>query len=138
MPSRTSRQWRCTPLTWPSWCEEMISKYGGDVLNKGYHVTTTIDSTLQTGADVAIADGLRVYDHRHGWHGVEQHFDVAADADAPALAKHLVGAFTQGGLRAVIVARTNDDGGVTVVQSDKTELTLPASASLWTGKKPNY
>lgn len=67
--------------------QEMISKYGGDVLNKGYHVTTTIDSTLQTGADVAIADGLRVYDHRHGWHGVEQHFDVAADADAPALAK---------------------------------------------------
>ncbi|WP_181688052.1 transglycosylase domain-containing protein, partial [Xanthomonas oryzae] len=78
--------------------QEMIAKYGGDVLNKGYHVTTTIDATLQTGADVAIADGLRVYDHRHGWHGVEQHFDVAADADAPALAKHLAGAFTQGGL----------------------------------------
>lgn len=116
--------------------QEMIAKYGGDVLNKGYHVTTTIDATLQTGADVAIADGLRVYDHRHGWHGVEQHFDVAADADAPALAKHLAGAFTQGGLRAVIVARTNADGGVTVVQSDKTELTLPASASRWTGKTP--
>ncbi|WP_040268857.1 transglycosylase domain-containing protein, partial [Xanthomonas citri] len=108
--------------------QEMIAKYGGDVLNKGYHVTTTIDATLQTGADVAVADGLRVYDHRHGWHGVEQHFDVAADADAPALAKHLAGAFTQGGLRAVIVARTNPDGGVTVVQSDKTELTLPATA----------
>lgn len=116
--------------------QEMIAKYGGDVLNKGYHVTTTIDSTLQTGADAAVAEGLRLYDHRHGWHGVEQHFDVAADADAPALAKHLSGVFTQGGLRAVIVARTNADGGVTVVQSDKTELTLPASASRWTNKTP--
>ncbi|WAH65385.1 penicillin-binding protein 1A [Xanthomonas hortorum] len=116
--------------------QEMIAKYGGDVLNKGYHVTTTIDATLQTGADAAIAEGLRLYDHRHGWHGVEQHFDVAADADAPALAKHLSAAFTQGGLQAVIVARVNADGGVTVVQRDKTELNLPASASRWTNKTP--
>ncbi len=27
--------------------QEMIARFGGDVLSKGYHVTTTIDSTLQ-------------------------------------------------------------------------------------------
>ncbi|MEE7559015.1 peptidase, partial [Xanthomonas sp. Kuri4-2] len=116
--------------------QEMIARYGGEVLNKGYHVTTTIDASLQVGADLAVRDGLMLYDHRHGWHGVEQHFDVAAGDDAAALAKHLSGIAAQSGFRPVIVARTLPDGGVTVVQSDKTELTLPASASRWTGKSP--
>ncbi|WP_434030416.1 penicillin-binding protein 1A [[Pseudomonas] boreopolis] len=116
--------------------QEMIARYGGDVLNKGYHVTTTIDATMQAAADAAVRDGLLLYDHRHGWHGVEQHFDVPADADAAALASHLSGIFTQSGLIPVVVARTHPDGGVTVVRHDKSELTLPASASRWTNKTP--
>ncbi|HBK47541.1 MAG TPA: peptidase, partial [Xanthomonadaceae bacterium] len=116
--------------------QEMIARYGGEVLNKGYHVTTTIDAPLQTAADAAVRDGLILYDHRHGWHGVEKHVDVAADADAAALAAQLAGSVSQGGLAPVIVARTNPDGGVTVVRHDKSELTLPASATRWTGKTP--
>jgi penicillin-binding protein 1A len=114
--------------------QEMIARYGGDVLNKGYHVTTTIDATMQTAADAAVRDGLMLYDHRHGWHGVEQHFEMPADADAAALAAHLTGVVTQGGLIPVVVARTNPDGGVTVVRHDKSELTLPASATRWANK----
>lgn len=116
--------------------QEMIARYGGEVLNKGYHVTTTIDATLQAAADTAVHAGLMLYDHRHGWHGVEQHFDVTASDDAAALAKHLNGIVPQAGLRPVIVSAIDASGGVTVVQQDATELSLPASASRWTNRSP--
>src|SRR5687768_9886369 len=57
--------------------QEMIARFGNEALTKGYPVTTTIDPVLQASADKAIRDGLAVYDRRHGWHGVEQHFDLA-------------------------------------------------------------
>lgn len=116
--------------------QEMIARFGGDVLTKGYHVTTTIDANLQTAADQAVREGLQLYDRRHGWNGVERHFDVPADADAKALAAQLNGIPAQGGMRPAIVAAVNADGGATVVLSDASELTLPASASQWTGKSP--
>ncbi len=116
--------------------QEMIAKYGGDVLNKGYHVTTTINGTLQDAANSAIRDGLILYDHRHGWHGVEQHFDVAADADATALARHIAGIPTQSGLQPAVVSATHADGSVTVVLADRSERVLPAAASRWTNRTP--
>ncbi|HEY9253946.1 MAG TPA: penicillin-binding protein 1A [Stenotrophomonas sp.] len=116
--------------------QEMIARYGGEVLDKGYRVTTTIDANLQAAADVAVRDGLLLYDHRHGWRGAEQHFEVAADADASALAAHLSGIVTQSGMRPAIVAATLPDGGVRVVLGDRSELTLPVAASRWTGKSP--
>src|SRR5690606_13515759 len=39
---------------------EMVERFGGDVLSKGYHVTTTIDPLLQAAADQAVVDGMRV------------------------------------------------------------------------------
>lgn len=114
--------------------QEMIARFGGEVLTKGYHVTTTIDPVMQIAADIAVRDGLRLYDHRHGWNGVERHFEVTADADASALASHLAGIPVQNGLIPTVVARTNADGGITVVLADASEIALPASASKWTGK----
>ena len=116
--------------------QEMIAKYGGDVLNKGYHVTTTINGTLQDAATTAIRDGLLLYDHRHGWHGVEQHFDVTADADATALARHIVSIPAQSGLQPAVVSATHADGSVTVVLADRSELVLPVAASRWTNRSP--
>ncbi|WP_426806418.1 hypothetical protein, partial [Stenotrophomonas sp. SrG] len=46
--------------------QEMIARYGGDVLNKGYHDTTTINAEMQTAANHAVRDGRLAYDHRHG------------------------------------------------------------------------
>ncbi|MEA5668580.1 penicillin-binding protein 1A [Stenotrophomonas sp. MH1] len=116
--------------------QEMIAKYGGDVLNKGYHVTTTINGTWQEAANIAVRDGLMLYDHRHGWHGVEQHFDVAADADAATLARQIAGIPAQAGLLPAVVSATHADGGISVVLADRTELTLPAAASRWTNRTP--
>lgn len=116
--------------------QEMIARFGGDILTKGYHVTTTIDATLQVAADQAVRDGLELYDRRHGWNGVERHFDVAADADTATLATQLNGVPPQAGLIPGIVASTHDDGSVTLVLANASELVLPASASKWTNRTP--
>ncbi len=116
--------------------QEMLARFGGDVLPKGYHVITTIDPEAQQAADKAVRDGLGLYDRRHGWHGVEQHFDLPADADARALAEKLAGIPAQAGLLPSIMAGASGDGGVTVVTADAREIALPASASRWTGKSP--
>lgn len=116
--------------------QEMIARYGGEVLDKGYRVTTTIDANLQQAADVAVRDGLVLYDHRHGWSGAEQHFDLPADADAAALAARLASIATQSGMRPAVVAATLPDGGARVVFADRSELVLPVAASRWTGKSP--
>jgi len=116
--------------------QEMIAKYGADVLNKGYHVTTTINAQMQEAANLAVRDGLMLYDHRHGWHGVEQHFDVAADADAATLARNLAGIPAQAGLLPVVVSATHADGSITVVRADRSELVLPVAASRWTNRSP--
>ena len=116
--------------------QEMIARFGGDVLTKGYHVTTTIDPVAQQSADEAVRAGLSLYDRRHGWHGVERHIDLPADADAAALAAHLANVPAQSGLLPVIVARTGKDGSATVVGADAREIVLPASASRWAGKSP--
>ncbi|UOV02692.1 penicillin-binding protein 1A [Pseudoxanthomonas mexicana] len=116
--------------------QDMIARFGPEALTKGYHVTTTLDATLQAAANDAVRDGLGLYDHRHGWNGIERHFDVAADADAAALASHLRGIPAQNGLIPAVVARTHDDGSATVVMADGRETTLPAAASKWTGRTP--
>ena len=116
--------------------QEMLARYGGDVLTKGYHVTTTIDPTLQAAADKAIRDGLEIYDHRHGWNKVEQHFDLADDEDAATASARLRRIPAQAGLIPAVVMRSGD-GSIDVVLADGSTLTLDASASRWTGRAPS-
>lgn len=48
----------------------MVAQFGAeDTYTKGYQVTTTIDSHLQTLADGALQDALLAYDQRHGYRG---------------------------------------------------------------------
>ncbi|TMN17694.1 penicillin-binding protein 1A [Pseudoxanthomonas sp. X-1] len=115
--------------------QEMVSRFGGEVLDKGYHVTTTVDPLLQPAADQAVRTGLATYDHRHGWRGAEKHFEVTGDADAESLAAHLTGIVSEGGLDPVIVASTSGDSA-TVVTRDAQQIVLGPSASRWTGKTP--
>src|SRR5690606_8346125 len=115
---------------------EMEARYGGDVLNKGYHVTTTIDPAMQAAAGQAVRDGLLLYDHRHGWNKTpEQVFELAPDEDAETVAERLRGIPAQGGLLPAIVVGTGD-ASAEVVLADGTRLTLDAASSRWTGKHP--
>lgn len=54
--------------------------YGTEqVYNAGLQVTTTLDMDLQQKAQAAVMDGLRSYDHRHGWRGPLKHMDSLND-----------------------------------------------------------
>jgi penicillin-binding protein 1A len=113
--------------------QQMVERFGGDVLTKGYHVTTTIDPTLQAAADKAVIDGLRVYDHRHGWRKPDQKVEIPAGADSATIAGLLRGTPPQGGLMPAVV--TGSEGGqLRVVLADGSELGLAGSAISWTGK----
>ncbi|HVI58689.1 MAG TPA: penicillin-binding protein 1A [Luteimonas sp.] len=116
--------------------QEMVARYGGDVLTRGYHVTTTIDPVLQAAADRAVRSGLEVYDHRHGWNKVERHFDLADDEDAAAAAARLRRIPAQAGLLPAVVLRSGG-GTIDVALADASTVTLDASSSRWTGKAPS-
>jgi penicillin-binding protein 1A len=116
--------------------QEMIARFGGDVLTKGYHVTTTVNGEMQAAADKAVRDGLNLYDHRHGWRGVEDHFDIGTETDPPAIAKFLRGTVAQGGLIPTVMLKAEPDGGATVIAADGRTIVLPASASKWIGRTP--
>lgn len=114
---------------------EMVARYGGDVLTRGYHVTTTIDPTMQAAAELAVRNGLSTYDHRHGWTKPAETFELAADEDTTTTARRLRGIAPQGGLLPAIVVRS-DGGTADVVLADGSTVTLDAAASRWTGKNP--
>jgi len=114
---------------------EMIARYGGDVLTRGYHVTTTIDPTMQAAAELAVRNGLSTYDHRHGWIKPAETVELAADEDAATTARRLRGIAPQGGLLPAIVVRSGE-GSADVVLADGSTVTLDAASSRWTGKNP--
>lgn len=115
--------------------QEMIARYGNQALTHGYHVTTTIDPTLQAAADLAVREGLATYDHRHGWNKVEQHFELAENEDAAAAAKRLAWIPAQAGLLPAVVIATQG-GNAEVVLADGKQITLNAASSRWTGRSP--
>lgn len=115
--------------------QEMIARFGGDVLTRGYHVTTTIDPVLQAAADQAVRAGLATYDHRQGWNKVEQQFELDADEAPASIAKRLATIRAQAGLLPAIVLGS-DAGKVQVVLADGETITLDAASSRWTGRSP--
>jgi penicillin-binding protein 1A len=116
--------------------QEMIERYGGDVLTRGYHVTTTIDPVKQAAAEQAVRNGLLAYDHRHGWSKIEETFELAADEDAATAAARLRGIPAQSGLLPAIALRA-DNGTADVVLADGSVVTLDAASSRWTGRSPS-
>ncbi|QSX78643.1 penicillin-binding protein 1A [Agrilutibacter solisilvae] len=114
--------------------QEMVARYGAEALTKGYHVITTIDPVLQTAADAAVRDGLRVYDKRHGWHGVEEHFDLATGEDPAITRGRMRDIPPQAGLLPAVVLAT-DGGKASVMLRDGTTVDFAASQG-WGGRSP--
>ena len=56
---------------------ESLRLLGSKAYTGGYNVVTTIDSALQTAANLAVDNGLDEYDQRHGFRGPEAHIDLA-------------------------------------------------------------
>ncbi|GAB3381326.1 penicillin-binding protein 1A [Lysobacter fragariae] len=114
--------------------QEMIARYGAEALTKGYHVLTTIDPTLQAAADEAIRAGLRVYDQRHGWHGVEEHYDLATNEDPATTAARLDTVPTQAALWPAIVL-SSDDSGAKLLLANGTQVDLAGNQG-YAGRSP--
>lgn len=114
--------------------QEMVARFGNDALTKGYHVTTTIDPVLQEAADKAVRDGLAVYDRRHGWHGVEQHFDLAVDEDAATARARIRNIAPQAALMPAVVLGVSGNEAQLVL-ADGTEVRLGADRG-WAGRSP--
>jgi len=114
---------------------EMIARFGGDVLTKGYHVTTTIDPELQAASDQAVRDGLHTYDHRHGWRGAEEHIDLSGDETPEELRAHLRGIPAQAELLPALVTGV-EDGRVQLVLADGSPVELGSGDAKWTGRSP--
>jgi penicillin-binding protein 1A len=51
---------------------EMVRRYGEAAYTDGYRVITTVDSRLQTAANLALRTALFEYDRRHGYRGPSQ------------------------------------------------------------------
>ncbi|MGV8941989.1 MAG: penicillin-binding protein 1A [Lysobacter sp.] len=114
--------------------QEMIARYGAEALTKGYHVTTTIDPTMQRAANQAVRDGLVIYDKRHGWHGVEQHFDLAEDEDADTTRARLRGIPVQSDMIPAIVLSSAGNNADAVLPSGR-QITLERTQG-WGGRSP--
>ncbi len=114
---------------------EMEQRYGAEATTSGLKVYTTLDSTHQQAAALAVRSGLMEYDRRRGWRGAEAQLDLPAGETPEALRKRLRPYPTVGGLAAVLVTGTAG-GKADVLTSAGTALQLDAETSKWTGKNP--
>ena len=115
--------------------QEMIERFGDDVLVRGYHVTTTIDPALQAAASRAIRTGLAEYDHRHGWRGPEQELALRPDETAAQAVERLNTIPPQNGLLPALVLGTDGPRARAVLRNGR-EIELDAESSSWTRRTP--
>ncbi|MBI1308737.1 MAG: PBP1A family penicillin-binding protein [Proteobacteria bacterium] len=113
----------------------IADQYGEDALyNDGLNVYTTLDLKLQREAEDAVYDGLRAFDHRHGWRGPMEHFKTLDNWEEQL--QPVMDAYAHSekiGVPAVVlkvsadVARVGFAGGA--------QGTVAASTAKWTGRK---
>ena len=116
--------------------QEMLERFGEDALERGYHVTTTIDASMQAAADQAVRDGLHTYDHRHGWNPKSMPFlELGPNETAAEAAKRLSRYPVQGELLPALVLGVQGDA-VEAVLRDGTVITIGKEEARWPGRSP--
>jgi penicillin-binding protein 1A len=105
--------------------QQMLQRYGMAAYNDGYHVYTTVSSTLQQVARNALIAGLETYDQRHGYRGPEQRFPLpegATDARAFWLDTLVDIAVIAGQTPAIVTAALEDRFLLLLADGSETEL----------------
>jgi len=82
---------------------------GSKAYTGGYKVFTTIDSRLQTAANLAVDRGLEEYDQRHGFRGPEAHIDLAGRHTTQAWNEVLTAYRPVAGLEPGVVLEVEDE-----------------------------
>ncbi len=112
---------------------EMIERYGPEAYTAGYEVITTVDSKLQTAANVALRRALLEYDRRHGYRGPEGRdalAEIKPDPEGPGgyditeLAAMLAPLPRYGNLYAAVVLSLGDDDSAEVFIRDRGTATI--------------
>ena len=112
----------------------IVNSYGtADAYNKGYRVFTTIDTRLQQAARQALVNGLRAYDHRHGYRGVESQIEnittESGDLDIARLDEALGEFIEIGGLAAAVITTVAKDKLQVYIGADRqVEIALQSAA----------
>jgi penicillin-binding protein 1A len=125
---------------------EAIERLGNDALNNGYVIRTTIDSSNQEAANLALRDALIDYDLRHGYRGAEAHVDIPAQAGKEELGKFIDGYRTVNGLVPAIVSHADaeealvqlDDGQNAVLNLKAIEWARPYIDESRRGASPKH
>ncbi|MEO8160335.1 MAG: penicillin-binding protein 1A [Arenimonas sp.] len=116
--------------------KSMQDRYGAESETSGFRVYTTIRSSDQIAANVAVRKGLVEYDRRHGWRGAEAHIDdlPAVEPDATTRARLRRFQFISG-MPAALVTQAGP-GQATVQMFAGAPVVLGAESSKWTGRTP--
>jgi penicillin-binding protein 1A len=60
---------------------EAVNRYGQQAYTNGFSIITTIESHLQTAANLALRSAIQAYDKRHGYRGVSGHQELTDEAE---------------------------------------------------------
>lgn len=113
--------------------KEMLLKFGQSAYTGGYEVFTSIDSKLQTTANVAITNGLEAYDHRHGYRGAEANFNLEEHATTQSWDEILRPYKPVAGLTPGLVTEVDEDIAL-VYQPDGQTIALTIAEMQWARK----
>ncbi len=117
---------------------------GSKAYTGGYIVQTTIDSRLQTAANLAVSNGLEEYDQRHGFRGAEAHVDLAGKTGTDDWGDILMPHRPVSGLEPGLVIETEEELALVYLRNGQT-VALSLDDMLWAapfidrdrkGKKP--
>lgn len=111
----------------------IVDTFGtADAYNKGYRVYTTIDTRLQQAARQALVKGLRDYDKRHGYRGVESKVEnvttETGDIDTAILDEVLSESIEIGGLVPGVVTSVSKDNIQVYIGADRSVVITLKSA----------
>jgi penicillin-binding protein 1A len=93
---------------------------GTSAYTGGYVVRTTVNSRLQTAANLAVSNGLEEYDQRHGFRGPEAHVDLAEKVTTAHWAEVLIPHRPVSGLEPGLVVETEDELALVYLRNGQT------------------
>jgi penicillin-binding protein 1A len=108
---------------------EMIRRYGRSAYTAGYKVVTTIDTSKQAAANLALNKALQAYSHRHGYRGPEAQINPD-EFDSETLPKLLADYQPLGGLTAGIITAV-DEQTATVLLANMEEIKIEWPGLSW-------
>lgn len=107
---------------------DLYEKFGEAAYTEGYRVYTTIDSRMQTTANLAVRDGLITYTKRHGYQGAEK--NLPTDNTEAELLQQLQSEPVYAGIEPALITALQKQSA-TVLRQNGESLTLPWESMKW-------